>query len=162
MLQLFINLGLAWDAALKMTKVKLELLQSEDMYLFVERAIRGGVSTITKRLATANHPGTLGYDPNQELSHLLYVDSNNLYGWSMSQFLPTHGFRWLTREEIEKLNISTIKDDGDIGYFFEVDLKYPKALHNSHNDYPLAAEHLSIDGEMLSPYQQQTYPPNPS
>ena len=141
-----------------MTKVELELLQREDQYLFIERAIRGGVSTITKRWATANHPGVPNYNPNQELSHLLYIDSNNLYGWSMSQFLPTHGFRWLTQEEITKLVISNISDEATTGYFFEVDLKYPDSLHVAHNDYPLAAEHLSIEGEILSPFQQQTYP----
>ena len=78
--------GLAWDAALKMTKVKLELLQREDHYLFVERAIRGGVSVISKRLATANHPDVPDYDPNAELSHLLYIDANNLYGKFYNMF----------------------------------------------------------------------------
>ena len=72
--------GMAWDAALRYTKVKLQLLSQEDMYLFVEKGIRGGISTITKRLATANNPKVTGYDPLKKLVHLLYVDANNLYG----------------------------------------------------------------------------------
>jgi hypothetical protein len=43
--------GLAWDATLKLTKVKLELISDPDMYLLIERGIRGGISTITKRHA---------------------------------------------------------------------------------------------------------------
>ena len=56
------------------------------MYLFVEKGIRGGISTITKRLAAANNPGLSGYDPLQKLVHLLYIDANNLYGKVMSSF----------------------------------------------------------------------------
>jgi hypothetical protein len=47
--------GLAWDAILKLTKVELELISDPDMYLFIERGIRGGISTITKRHAIANN-----------------------------------------------------------------------------------------------------------
>ena len=47
---------------------------------FFQSGIRGGISTITKRLATANNPNTPDYDPSKKLVHLLYVDANNLYG----------------------------------------------------------------------------------
>ena len=75
----------------------------------------------------------------------------------MSQSLPMHGFRWLTQEEIELLVIENLVDDTDDGFIFEVDLKYPRTLHDRHNDYPLAPERLTIDGSMLSPLQQ-TFP----
>ena len=71
---------MAWDAALRMTDVKLELIKEEDQYLFLEQGIRGGISTITKRFAKANNERISGYDPNSSLAHLLYVDANNLYG----------------------------------------------------------------------------------
>ena len=38
--------GLAWDAALKITKVQLELLSDPDMLLMIESGIRGGIATI--------------------------------------------------------------------------------------------------------------------
>ena len=94
--------GLAFDAALKMTKVNLELFTDINMHLFTEKAIRGGVSMITHRMATANnHYLPDGVNPEKELQHLIYLDANNLYGWAMSQPLPTHGHRWLSDKEIE-------------------------------------------------------------
>ena len=86
-------LGMAWDAALKMTGVELELFKDEAMYGFIERSIRGGISMISKRFAKANNPGCREYDPLKPLSYLIYLDANNLYGWAMSQELPTQGFR---------------------------------------------------------------------
>ena len=88
--------GMAWDAALKMTKVKLELFIDEDKYTFIERSIRGGISQISKRNAKANNPRCDDYNPMKRITHLIYLDANNLYGWAMSQPLQTHGFRWLT------------------------------------------------------------------
>ena len=111
---------MAWDAALKLTNVKLELFDNEEMYTFVERSIRGGISQISKRFAKANNRHCKDYDPMKPISYLIYLDANNLYGWAMSQFLPTHEFRWLTSEEIERIVIEQISDESDDGYIFEV------------------------------------------
>ena len=62
----------------------------------------------------------------------------------MSKHLPTHGFRWLTEDEIRTLVIEHMAENGDDGYILEVDLDYPAHLHNQHNCYPLAAEQLEI------------------
>ena len=115
---------MAWDAALKLTGVRLELLNNEEMYTFIERSIRGGVSQISKRFAKANNSRCKDYDPLKPITHLIYLDANNLYGWAMSQMLPTHNFRWLTEEESTSLIIRELLDDGDIGYIFEVSLKF--------------------------------------
>ena len=45
----YISPGLAWDSALKLTGVKLELLSDYDRLLMIKRGIRGGVSTISHR-----------------------------------------------------------------------------------------------------------------
>ena len=150
--------GLAWDAALKMSKIKLQLFDNEEMYTFMERSIRGGVSMITKRHAKANNPECRNYNPNKDNSHLIYLDANNLYGWAMSQYLPTHGFEWMKENDIEKLDINSIPQDGEDGFIFEVDLDYPMELHDLHNDYPLAPERLTIDESMLSPFQWERFP----
>ena len=47
--------GLAWDAALKITKDQLELLSDPDMLLMIESGIRGGIATISHRHAKANN-----------------------------------------------------------------------------------------------------------
>ena len=153
--------GLAWDAALRMTRVNLELFDNEEMYSFIEHSIRGGVTMICKRLAKANNSKCKIQDPTKLVSWLIYLDANNLYGWAMSQSLPTHGFRWLSPEQIDANfhdaadDIMKLLDDAEDGWIFEVDLEYPEALHDLHNDYPLAPERVIIDKTMLSPLQQQ-------
>ena len=63
----------------------------------------------------------------------------------MSQFLATHGFRFLQQDEID---VQELSDDIKDGYIFELDLHYATRLHNRHNDYPLAPESLVIDRDM--------------
>ena len=120
--------------------------------MMFERGIRGGISHISKRYAEANNKYMVNYDPDQESTFIQYLDANNLYGWAMSQNLPTHEFKWmknLTKETVmdilEKTNHS-MSNRGRKGYIFEVDLKYPKKLWESHNDYPLAPEKMNVNG----------------
>ena len=58
--------------------------------------------------------------------------------------------------------LSSLTHDDDIGYILEVDLEYPKALHASHNDSPLAPVSLEISNDMLSPLQKAKFPKEPS
>ena len=76
----------------------------------------------------------------------------------MSQFLPTHGFRFLQQEEISTLKLQDLSDDDEDGYILEVYLHYPTSLHNQHDDYLLAPESLVIDRSMYSPTQQSIFP----
>ncbi len=128
--------GLAWDAMLKFTKIELDLLSNADMYLMVEKGIRGGVSSIMKRYSKANHKGLDDYDPKKPNKHILYLDANNLYGWAMSKPLPHKNFKWIPDDEL--------KDWKSKPCILEVDLEYPKNLHDFHNEYPLAPEKLTI------------------
>ena len=146
--------GLAWQAALKKTGVRLELLTDPDMHLFIEKGLRGGMAVITKRYAKANHKDVPDYDAEKPSNHLIYLDANNLYGWAMSQYLPTHDFQWLSEEDIRHLDVDAVPDCGETGYVFEVDLEYPNELHDLHNDYPLAPEPFDIQPDMLSAYQK--------
>ena len=145
--------GLSWDVLLKKTGVELELLTDYDQHLFIEKGMRGGISMVSKRHARANNPAVKGYDPEKPSSHILYLDANNLYGWAMSQPLPTGGFRWV--EDCDGL-VGTIKDqpaDGPEGFILEVDLEYPQELHDHHNAYPLAPERMVVQKEWMSEYQ---------
>ncbi|KAL9972954.1 hypothetical protein ACROYT_G019355 [Oculina patagonica] len=147
--------GLSWDALLKKTGVELELLTDYEMHLFVERGIRGGISMVSKRYAKANNPYVEGFDPSQPKIYITYLDANNLYGWAMSKPLPKSGFRWKKVMPTEK-EITTKKEYAKAGWILEVDLEYPKELHDAHNSYPLAPEKKKINKEMFSPYQNKT------
>ena len=132
--------GLAWDACLKRTGVELELLTDPDMLLMFQRCIRGGISMISNRYGKANNKYMKrGFDINKLTKFLMYLDANNLYGCVMSMKLPTHGFKWLTGGEIEKI-YENRHNLNKIPCILEVDLTYPKELHDLHNDYPLCPE----------------------
>ena len=108
---------------------------------------------VSKRHARANNPAVEGYDPEKPNNYILYLDANNLYGWAMSQPLPTGGFRWV--EDCDGL-VGTIQDqpdDGLEGFILEVDLEYPQELHDEHNAYPLAPERMVVQKEWMSEYQ---------
>jgi hypothetical protein len=145
--------GLSFDACLKMTRAKVELLTDSDSLLFFESAIRGGVSMITHRYAESNNPLIKDYNPEKEHSYIQYFDANNLYGWSMSQPLPVAEFKFMSRYEIDQLDIMSVPDDAETGFMLEVDLSYPPRLHDLHNDLPLAPEKLIVSDDLLSPYQ---------
>ena len=85
--------GLAWQACLKKTNVKLELLTDNDMLMMFEEGTRGGMCHATYRYAKANNKYMKNYDKNKGSSYIDYLDSNNLYGWAMSQKLPVENFK---------------------------------------------------------------------
>ena len=143
--------GLSWDACLKMTDIKLELISDIDMYNFIEKGLRGGLSVIAHRKATANNKYMKNYDVNKPMTYIPYLDANNLYGWAMKQFLPYGGFKWINPEEFELQNV---KYNSEIGHILEVDLDYPKELHDLHNEYPYCPEHFEITHNMLSNYSR--------
>ena len=149
---------LSWQRMLKMTRVELELLSDPDMYLLFEQMIRGGVSASFQRYSRANnrYMGDL-YDPTQPEKYILYLDQNNLYGYSMSMSLPIGEFKWLEANQINQLNILDIPADGPLGYIFQVDLHYPQHLHDWHRNYPLMPEHRTIKYEDLSPYSKRMW-----
>ena len=87
--------GLAWQAALKKTQVKLDHLTDADILLMVEKGIRGRICNSIHWYAKTNNKCMDDYDENKESSYINYWDVNNLYGWVMSQRLPTFNFEWV-------------------------------------------------------------------
>ena len=84
----------------KMTKIKLELISNIDMYFFVEKGMRGGISYIAKRFSKANNKYMKFYDDSKPSKYIVHLDANNLYGWAMSQYLPYSKFKWLNKKEL--------------------------------------------------------------
>ena len=123
------------------------------MQLFIEKGLRGGTSMVTERFVKANNPYLSDYDRARPTSYIQYLDANNLYGWAVSQPLPTGEFEWLTKDEILSTDIEPIHPDSIKGYILEVDLEYPERLHNLHNAFPLVPETLIVPKEWMYPYQ---------
>ena len=146
----YISPGLPWEACLKCTEIKLELLTDPDMLLMFEWGIRNEITQAVRKYAAANNP-YMGdkFDPNEDTTYLQYLDTNNLYGWAMSQPLPTGGFKWV---DVNPNEISELATRTDKGYILEVDVSYPKDLHDSHNDLQFMCERMEINGvEKLVP-----------
>ena len=119
--------GLAWDACLKKTRVQLELLPDPDVLLMIEQGIRGGVSMISKPYAKANNEYMDGkFNPSEKSKFIQYLDANILYGWAMSLPLPVTGFKWMT----DLKNWREFSDQEGRGCILEIDLEYPKKLHD--------------------------------
>ena len=155
----FVSLpGLAWQACLKKTNIELELLTDYDMLLMVEKGIRGGICHSIQRYAKANKY-MKNYNNNEESSYIQYLDANNLYGWAMSKKLPTNGFKWIDNNEttepsslersakhvINEEFIKNYNENNAIGYILEVDVKYPKRLHELDSHLPFLSERMEVN-----------------
>ena len=144
----FSSPGLSWDAMLKITGVKLKTSSDIDIYLFIEKGLRGGISYITKRYAKANNKCIKNHDPTEPSIYISYLDMNDLHGWTMSDYLPYDRFKLL--KNVDKFDVNSVSKINPVGYILKVDLEYPDELHVLHNDYPLAPGKLVIPYEMLS------------
>jgi hypothetical protein len=226
--------GLAWDAMLKITGIRLQTIKDYDMYLFIEKGIRGGMVNAVKRYSKANNKYMEKYDPNLSSNYLLYLDANNLYGWAMCQKLPYDELKFemnqqdlkqykkeladLIKKYNEMINLGCrklssglfssylelekelfmylhksdcmLEEDSndnirlienyktneyqDFGYnelknyietlnrigkgcIFEVDLDYPKELHNEHNDFPLCPQNTKVNKQKFSKLMNTLY-----
>ena len=134
--------GLPWQAFLKKTNIKLELLTDYDVINGRRGNKRQNMSFNTH--ARANNKYMKNYDKNKESSYIQYLDANNVYGWAMSQKLPVNGFKWVNNEINEEF-INNYDKNSDKGYTLEIDIKYPRKLHNLHNDSPFLPKRMKID-----------------
>ena len=120
------------------------------MLLIVEEGIRGGICHSIHRYSKANNKYMKNYTNNEESSYIQYLDANNLYGWAMSKKSPTNGFKWIGNNEMAEpvTNEEFIKNynENDIkGYILEVDVKYPKNLHELYSDLLFLSERMEVN-----------------
>ena len=134
--------GLAWDAALKISKIKPELLTDPEVFNG-RRWNPRWIQHRYERYAKVNNKYTNDFNPEEESKYIQYLDANNLYGWAMNQPLPVDGFRWINNSELQ--NWFRLCDEEGKGCILEVFVEYPEKLHDFHNEYPLAPERLKVD-----------------
>ena len=104
--------------------------------------MKGDISYISKRHSKID----------EDNNFIMYWDANNLDCWAMNQPLPSCDFNFLTKKEINKLDLDSISENSSIGYILEVDITYCSEVHKKHNDYPLCPEKIEISSDMLSKY----------
>ena len=147
----------SWSAFLSLTGVRLQQIHNKDMYEMIEKGLRGGMTQCAHKKVEANNKYMNElYDLSKPSSYISYLDANNLYGLAMSKKLPFDNFNWYFSRMDEK-KVLSYSDDDDKGYILEVDLEYPKELHDLHRDYPLAPEIMSVSENMLSPVQKEIH-----
>ena len=95
------------------------------------------LATLQIRYGNANNKYMKEYNEKAPSKYIMYLYANNLYGWAMSQYLPTGNFKWMTDKEISKIDLGKYKADGKKGI---------------HNDYPVAPEKVKVSNNMLSAY----------
>ena len=124
----------------------MELLTDPDMLLMFECRIRGGIIQAIHKHASVNikYMGDQ-YDPSADSIYLQYLDANSLYRWAMSQPLPMGRFKWVDVKPDELTEwVSDLAKRENKGYLLEVDVSYPRDLHDSHNDLPFRCERMKI------------------
>ena len=138
--------GYTWQCGLKYTGINIQTLQDKDMILLLENNIRGGISSVMGDRHIKS-------DDNKKI---LYIDANNLYGHSMSQNLPYDEIKFDNNVILE--DILNTPDDSDIGYFVEVDLKYPDNIKEKTKNYPFAPVNEKVNPDNFSDYMKSIKP----
>ena len=135
--------GFVWQAALRIIKVKFELLIGIYMLSMAEKVIRGEIRHATDQYAKPNNKYMKDYDQNKETCYHKYQDINNLHGWAMLQKLPVNNFELI--EDTSQINDNLYNKENDEEYFLKVDVQYPKKIHELHNDLPFFPERMKIE-----------------
>ena len=153
--------GYTWKAGLKLTNIRLDFIKDKQLLLLLENNIRGGISSVMGPR----------YIESNENTKLLYIDANNLYGWAMSQYLPTGDFKKMRscHEAMQydstlmneiKEDILNTPDDNEFGYFIECDLEYPAEIKEKTENFPLRPYQTIADPNLFSEYMNSVKQPN--
>ena len=106
------NPGCSWDAMLRFTDVNLKLISDIGKYQFIESTMRGGIFMTCKGCTEANNKFLISYNANKPSSYIIYSDTNNLYGHSISVGRPTEIFDWVNPKNF---NLDNCSNDSPIG-----------------------------------------------
>ena len=140
--------GYTWQCGMKYTGINLQTLQDKDMILLLENNIRGCISSVMGDR----------YIKSDKNKKILYIDANNLYGWAMSESLPYDEIKLDNNVNLE--DILNTPDYSDIGYFVEVDLKYPDNIKQKTKNFPFAPENKKVNPDNFNDYMKEIKPDN--
>ena len=126
--------SLAFEAMLKMTKVKIELLTDIDMILMTEKAIRGSLTQAVRKHGIANNKYLFTYDKTKKSVFLQYLDAKNLSGYAMNQNLLLDGYKWAHISILTDDFVKNYDVNGDKEYLLEADVEYPIEICIAHED----------------------------
>ena len=93
------------------------------------------------------------FDESKPENYMMYWEANNLYGYAMSEALPSKNLQFNTDVTLE--DILNTDDNNDVGYTVEVDLHFPEEIHDKLKEYPVRPENTNVKEECLSDYQKQ-------
>lgn len=142
--------SMSFDIMLRYTKVKLEYIHNADIYSYIRRSIRGGITGVNMREIVPNHDG-MGelWDKSKPLVDLTYFDVNSSYASALSGMLPVGGFKYIeiTTEEDEKKiykECESLSSSSSYSYFMEIDVEFDEYLHPYLSDFPPLAQHSKV------------------
>ena len=92
----------------KMTKIEFELIKDIGKHLFVQKQMKGGISYIARRYSKANNKYMKSNDSNKPSNYITYLDVSNLYGQTMSKYLPYGVFKWLNQKEFDGFDVTQL------------------------------------------------------
>ena len=138
--------GYTWQFGIKYTDIKLQTLQDKDMIFLLENNIKGGISSVMGDR----------YVQSDESKKILCVDANTLHGWAMSEYLPYDEIK--IDRDVKSEEVLNTPDDSDIGYFVEVDLKYPDNTKEKTRNFPFAPVNKKINPDEFSDYMKEIKP----
>ena len=146
-------LGYTWQCGLKYTGRNLQTLQNKDLFLRLEKNIRGRISSVMGDRYVKSDD-----------KKVLYKDATNLYGHSMCQPLAyveteiNYGHLDLYTNKLEE--ILNFPDDSDTGFFIEVDLRYPNNIKEKTKNFPCCPEKKVIPKDKYNDYLKTIKPKN--
>ena len=135
--------GYTWEGGLKYTRIKLQTLQDKDMISLLENNIRGGISSVMGDR----------YVKSEENKKILYIEANNLYRWAMCQYLPYDDIK--IDGDVKLEDILNTSDDSEVGYFVEVDLKYPEGTRDKTKNFPFCPENKFSPQDKFTDYMKK-------
>ena len=121
-----------------------------NQYIWFENQTRDCLCLLNIRYKKTNNE-LVEYKPHQRKNYILPLDVINLYRCILCLTLPSCNFSWLNREETETFNILNTRADSEVGYIIEAVINYPDSSMDSHNNFPLAPEHLILTDDYLTP-----------